>query len=259
MSHGGEKYLRRMTGQILDALVASVVAKARDGHVDVATLRSVGEALKSSPEFDAFYAHAYQHLADAIERDARIEMRRNALGRLMVHPLAPLFNDGPLDRSVLPNFFHFLQLTLGEQLDHYAEACNDLVQLLKLEKGEDFEWAHFYAHPDARVIQAKVLWIIAKAFKNFEARREWFVKLMQYHPSSISLGAHMFIPVPKAPVGSEQPKPFGKGEFCALFQALFSPLHDLPAADRARLHTALDDFDQKRFDRFMLDLAACQL
>ncbi|MCA1940578.1 MAG: hypothetical protein LDL26_06225 [Caenispirillum bisanense] len=256
MSHSGEKYLRRMTGQILDALVASVLAKAKGGTVDVATLRSVAEALKSNPEFDTFYGHAYEHLVEAIEKDSRIEMRRNALGRLMIHPLAPLFNDERLDRSILPNLFHFLQLSLGEQLEHYAEACADIVQMLKLEKGEDFEWDTFYAHPDARAIQAKVLWTIAKAFKNFDARREWFVKLMQYHPSSISLGAHMFIPVPK-PVGNEAPAPFGRAEFCTLFQALFAPLHDLPAAERANLHSALDDFDQKRFDRFMLDLAAC--
>lgn len=257
MSHFGEKYLRRMTGQILDALVASVVPQAKGGHVDLATLRSVAEALKSNPEFDAFYAAAYQHLADAIEKDSRIEMRRNALGRLMIHPLAPLFNDGQLDRSILPNLFHFLQLSLGEQLEHYAEACNDIVQVMKLEQGDAFEWDTFYARRDVRAIQAKVLWTIVKAFKNFDARREWFVKLMQYHPSSISLGAHMFIPVPK-PVGSEAPPAFGKAEFCTLFHALFAPLHDLPATERAHLQAILDDFDQKRFDRFMLDLAACQ-
>ncbi|GAA0587299.1 hypothetical protein [Caenispirillum bisanense] len=258
MSHSGEKYLRRMTGQILDALVAGVVPKAKDGHVDVATLRSLAEALKSNPEFDAFYHQAYVHLADEVERDARQELRRNALGRLMVHPLAGLFNDERLDRSILPNLFHFFQLSLGEQLEHYAETCSEIVQLMKLERGEDFAWDQFYADPQARAVQAKVLWTIVKAFKNFDARRDWFIKLMQYHPSSISLGAHMFIAAPK-PMGGEAPPPFGNEEFCTLFHALFSPLHDLPAEERAKLATILDDFDQKRFDRFMLDLAACRL
>lgn len=258
MSHSGEKYLRRMTGQILDALVAGVVPKAKEGHVDLATLRSVAEALKSNPEFDAFYHQVYAHLAEEIEHDSRQEMRRNALGRLMVHPLAALFNDGQLDRSILPNLFHFFQLSLGEQLEHYAEACNEIVQLMKLEQGEDFAWDAFYARSDARAVQAKVLWTIVKAFKNFDARCDWFIKLMQYHPSTISLGAHMFIAAPK-PMGGEAPPPFGKAEFCTLFHALFSPLHDLPAVERAKLATILDDFDQKRFDRFMLDLAACRL
>ncbi|WP_404385925.1 hypothetical protein [Caenispirillum salinarum] len=250
MQHNGPKYLREISGQVLDALVASVQAKASDGHVSVETLRGIAQALKTSPEFDAFYQQAYNTVYEAMERQTRIEQRRNALGRLMVHPLAGLLNDETLSREHLPNLFHFFQLSLGDQLAHYAETCNEVLDLVIAEQGEAFAWDDFYAHPDARIVQAKVLWTIVKTFRNFEGRRDWFIKLMQYHPSSISLGQHMFINTPRPPEGHTAP-PFGHGEFQVLLSALVSPLANLSTADKAMLHSALDDFDEDQLNAFL--------
>lgn len=258
MQQSGPKYLRRVAGQVLDAMVASLQAEARNGQVDVATLRKVAEALKTSPQFDSFYAHAFQTLAEGIEEQRRIELRRNALGRLMVHPLSGLLNDGTLSRDMLPNLFHFFQLSLGDQLAHYAETCDELLNLIRTEQGEDFTWDTFYAHPDARMVQMKVLWTIVKAFRHFEARQEWFIKLMQYHPSTISLGSHMFINAPR-PTGVEQVAPFSNQEFCVLFQALFRPIAHPSKETESMMRRALDDFDQKRFDTFLENLAACHM
>lgn len=256
MQHTGPKYLRRISAQVLDALVASLKAEARDGLVDLHTLENVAEALKTSPQFDSFYDHAFTTLAESLERQARIEQRRNALGRLMCHPLADLLNDETLSRDMLPNLFHFFQLSLGDQLAHYAETCSEVLQLVQAERGQDFTWDDYYAHPDARIVQFKVLWTIVKTFRNFDARREWFIKLMQYHPSSISLGSHMFINAPR-PAGNEPAPNFGRQEFCILLQALCAPLIDMDAEDSALLHSAVDDFDRARLDDFMAHLATC--
>lgn len=250
MQQSGPKYLRGISGQVIDAMLASVQAQAKDGHVSVETLRRVAQALKDSPDFDAFYQHAYDTLYRAMERQTRVEQRCNALGRLMVHPLADLLNDGTLSREHLPNLFHFFQLSLGDQLAQYAVICNEIVELLETEKGADFVWDDFYAHEGARIIQAKVLWKIVQTFSNFEARRDWFIKLMQYHPSSISLGQHMFIATPRPPVG-DAPPPFGQGEFRILLAALVSPLSHLSAADKALLHSAVPTFDESQLKAFL--------
>lgn len=256
MQHTGPNFLRRISTQVLDAMVTSLKAEARDGHVDIATLERVAQAIKSNPQFDHFYDHAYESLAEAMDRQARIEQRRNALGRLMCHPLADLLNEGTLGREMLPNLFHFFQLSLGDQLAHYAETCSDVLQLVQAEKGEDFVWDDFYAHQDARVVQYKVLWTIVKTFRNFNARQDWFIKLMQYHPSTISLGSHMFINAPR-PMGTDPAPVFGRQEFCILFRALFRPLTDMTPGDTALLRSAVDDYDGPRLRQFLDSLAAC--
>lgn len=253
MQHNGPKYLRGISGQVLDAMVASVQAQAKDDHVSVETLRAVAEALKNSPEFDAFYDHAYNTLYNAMQHQTRIEQRRNALGRLMVHPLASLLNDGTLSREHLPNLFHFFQLSLGDQLAQYADTCTEVLDLVKAERGVDFVWDDFYAHRDARIVQIKVLWTIVKTFRNFEARRDWFIKLMQYHPSSISLGAHMFIASPRLATTDSVPS-FDQEDFKVLLSALISPLAHLSKSDIAMLQSVLDDFNEARLAAFLEQL-----
>jgi hypothetical protein len=76
---------------------------------------------------------------------------------------------------------------------------------------------------------------------------------MQYHPSSISLGAHMFISTPRPPAGETAPT-FGPGEFQVLVGALVSPLAHLSEADKTMLHSVLDDFDEERLAAFLKNI-----
>ena len=106
--------------------------------------------------------------------------------------------------------------------------CVEAHDELKAKAGDAFTWDLFYADTRAKLVLFEVLMRIADAFKRFDARKEWFIGLMQYAPTTIGLASNVFVPNPKAKTWS-----FGADEFAQMFQHLFKPVRALNAADKA--------------------------
>jgi hypothetical protein len=84
-------------------------------------------------------------------------------------------------------------MVLGDEEAVAAERCHAIVKTLKDDLGDHFTWDAFYADAEAKVISWHVLVKIAASFKRYELRKDWFIKLMQYHPTTVSLASNAFV------------------------------------------------------------------
>ncbi|MBF0334885.1 MAG: hypothetical protein HQL40_14765 [Alphaproteobacteria bacterium] len=212
-----------------------VKERASQGYVSVADLEKVASALAAATStplaslFETSEKSCFaQHEMEIIKR-----MRSDAFGRLLVHRFAPLLEDGTVARSLLPNFFSALKMILGdEELQRLQDQAVAVVADLKAEGS--FSWDAFYATPAALDIVDAALVRIGRAFRRFDMRRDWFIKLMAHNPSSVSLGSNAFLPIKR-----EAAAPFGEAEFFALMKALFADVR--PGKIDARRQKAITD------------------
>lgn len=257
MGARGPKHLRRTTNVVLDALLKAAEA-FHDRPMSHTALRQSVEALKTSPDFDEFYRRAYREMMEIVENEKLEQRRTNAFGRLIIHPLGGLFAEGALDRDILPNIFSFIHLVLGDDAEAYGERCSDIVRGMKEEMGDDFSWDAFYDEPRAKLVQWHSLARIATSFRRWDLRKDWFIKLMQYTPTTVSLGQNAFV-VREHEHDHEDPRVFGEREFCQFFQALFTPLTQISPADEERFRKEFGTDPHHLIGQFLVHLASCRV
>lgn len=234
----GPRQIRDAANELLEVFLRVVEQRHADQPLSLAELRRTAEALKASPDFDALYDRAYSELQNqalahalAIERDAqRVEM----FHRVVTHPLDPLLDSGVVNRDALPNFFNFLRLVLGDEVDAFHERCVAAHDELKAKAGDAFTWDMLYEDDRAKLVLYEVLLRIAEAFRRFDARKEWFIGLMQYAPTTIGVASNVYVPNPRAKTWA-----FGDSEFTQMFQCLFQPVRTMSDADRALFQSKL--------------------
>lgn len=257
MGTRGPKLLRRTTNHVLDALLHAAEQGFRGGAVPMHGLHDIVEGLKASLQFDEFYRRAYGELTGIIEQEKIEHRRTNAFGRLMVHQLGEVLEDGTLDRAILPNIFSFFHLVLGDDAQLYGDRCHEILGDLKAELGDDFTWDVFYGEPAAKLILWHTLTRIATSFKRWDLRKDWFIKLMQYTPTTVSLGQSAF--VVREVDHAEEPRVFGNREFCAFFTALFSPLTEISSGDEALFKKEFGSDPHHLIGQFLVHLASCEV
>lgn len=257
MGEAGPDQLRKTTNVVLDALVQAAERAAGGRPLPVPLLVEIVAGLKQSAAFDDFYQRSYAEIA-AQAASAEIDSRRtNAFGRLMLHPLDPLFDSGRLDRALIANLFNFLHLALGEEADAHAALCRDRIAALREELGPSFTWDAFYDDDAIKAVYWKVLLRIAESFRRFELRRDWFIKLMQHRQNTVSLGSNAFYAVEHDPAA--EPIPFEDGEFALLLHAWFDPLEDLSPRDLLAFRHACGKAPRDLIGPFLTRLAACRV
>jgi hypothetical protein len=229
--HNGPRQIRDTANELLEAFIRAIEQTHAGKPVSPAELRRIADALKASADLDHLFERAYDELqshalahALAVERDAqRVEM----FHRVVTHPLDELLDNEVVARDALPNFFNFLRLVLGDEVDAFQARCVEAHDEIKATAGDTFTWDMLYADPRAKLVLYEVLARIAEAFKRFDARREWFIGLMQYAPTTIGLASNVFVPNPKAKTWS-----FGPEEFAQMFRHLFKPVQSMSDADK---------------------------
>ena len=257
MSGRGPAYLRKVTNTVLDALLQAAEAAGHDRGLSQEGLAELVARLKVSDQFAEFYRRSYRQLLEAVAEDELQHKRSDAFHRLMVHPFSPHLQDGTFDRAILPNVFSFYQLVLGEEAQTWGEECRAVVEELKVRLGDDFHWDAFYDDPAAKRILWHALVRVAASFKRWDLRRDWFIKLMQYTPTTVSMGQNAFVVKPGEHEPAE-PRVFTNHEFCQFLQAQFSPLTDLSAADIETFRREFGGDPHHVIGDFLLHLAACQ-
>ncbi len=258
MGSRGPKLLRRTTNVVLDALLQAADTAYPGKPLSRDILHDIVDGLKISGQFDEFYRRAYRELMEVVDEEKLEQRRQNAFGRLMVHPLSELFHKDILSRDILPNIFSFLHLVLGDDAEIYGERCLKRVRDLREELGEDFSWDVFYDDPEAKVVMWRTLVRIAESFKRWDVRKDWFMKLMQYTPSTVSLGQSAFV-VREHGGHHDEPHIFNNHHFCAFFQALFSPLTDMDKADEKHFREMFGTDPHHLIGHFLVHLAACEV
>jgi hypothetical protein len=247
MTNTGPRQIRDAANELLDAFIRAIEQSYADRPVNAGDLRRVAEALKASPDFDALFDRAFsevqtQALAHALAQ-AHDAQRVEMFHRVLTHPLDPLLDAEVIHRDALPNFFNFLRLVLGDAVDAFQERCVATHDELKAKAGEDFTWDVFYADDRVKLVLYEVLVRIAEAFKRFDARKEWFIGLMQYSPTTIGVASNVYVPNPKAGKWV-----FGESEFTQMFRHLFKPVRNLTKQEHELFATKLGRTPEEAFD-----------
>ena len=216
----GREELQKFAQTVLGALL---VSSRREDLADEA--RAFLESDRCAELINQFLGT----LVHAVASEMAQERRADPFRRLLVHPLTELLESEAVSRALLPNYFNFLHLVLGDQQDELTRRCEAIIE--EVRQDPHFTWDFFYDDPRAKAVLWGVLMRIVEAFKRFEPRRDWFISLMQNRMHAVSLGSNAFVPL----VHSEEDNKvsFDKPQFDLLFGALFRPLLRLSAQDDA--------------------------
>jgi hypothetical protein len=246
----GPEFLRQMANKLFDALVQGAQAEAQKAPFSIDTLRQLVEAMKSAPDYDHYYRASYDSLMKVVEEDARRGARINAFGRLLVHPLDPLFSEDRLDRRLIGNFFFFVRSLFGDEVEAMADEAASVAEEIRVGAGGSLDWVAFYADPRAKQLYFKVVARVIRAFRVFESRRDWVMKVMQHDPTAVGLSSNVYIERPF----EGQALPFGDREFYLFFDGLIRPLANLSAEDAALYRSATGDDPARTVSNFLSEL-----
>jgi len=220
MSVQGREELHRFAQMIVGAFLVSA---RQEGLAEEA------KAFLASDRCAELVNHFLGNLVHAVASKMAQERRSDPFRRLLIHPLTEILESGGLSRSLLPNFFNFLHLVLGDGQAELTRLCEEVLEDVK--RDPHFTWDFFYEDPRAQRVLWTVLMRIAETFKRFEPRRDWFLGLMQNRPHAISIAPNAFMPLEHTE--EEDQAPFGLEQFNLLFGALFRPLLGMDSAQDA--------------------------
>lgn len=249
MTNRGPRQLRETANTLLDAFIRAVENAGAGGKLSLADLARVAEGLKASPELEPVYERAYAEIAAGVLQESQDAQRVEVFHRLMTHPLDPLLDSGDLSRDALPNFFNFLRLVLGEEVDTLQQRCVEVHDDLRAKFGDAFTWDMFYTDDRAKLILYRVLARVAETFKRFDPRRDWFISVMQYTPASIGVAHNVFVPNK-----GRETYTFGEAEFKRMFRHLFAPVKKMGEADRALFERELGTTPDATFAALLREL-----
>jgi hypothetical protein len=255
----GALHLRKTTNTVLDALIQAT-EDGRPPLPGINALHDIVATLKTSAAFDDFYSRAYREMMEIVATEEQVQKRVNVFGRLLIHPMSDLFKTGVFDRDILPNVFSFLHLVLGDECDAFGAQCTAIVAALREEQGDNFTWDAFYDDGEAKKILWRTLVRIAALFKRWDVRKEWFIKLMQYTPSTVSMGQSAFVVKDNHGGGEREPaepRVFTERHFCQFFQAMFRPLTEIKAADGEVFRREFGADPHHLIGDFLMHLASC--
>jgi transcriptional regulator with XRE-family HTH domain len=249
MSKSGASHIRQTANTLLDAFIAAVEKGFGENRPSAGDLKRLAEALKTSPDLQPVYEKAFADLRDSVLSQANEAQRVEVFHRLMTHPLDRLLDSEALSRDALPNFFNFLRLVLGEQVDALQARCVAIHDELKAAHGDAFTWESFFGDDRAKAVLYRVPARIAETFRRFEPRREWFIGIMQYTPASIGIASNVFVPN-----RNRESYLFGTDEFTRMFRHLFAPVRNLDGADRTLFERELGTAPERVFEPLFKEL-----
>lgn len=247
---------RNTAGVALRAFLDLLEEAAADGKVSVETARRIAEAVMAAGgPIAAIYARAELACDEAFSIRRIESQRHDRLGRLIVHPFAHLL-DTPcsgVERKNLPQFFTAIRMILGDEAHEALKArCAVLAEMFRTPEGI-IDWERVYDDPEAALIREQVLVAIARSFRRFEPRVDWFLIVMNSTATAVSLGSGAFIP---RKADDRPAQEFAERSFCRLFHALFAGCRpeDYDTAARAAFAERWGAPPEKVFGPLCVDL-----
>ena len=150
-----------------------------------------------------------------------MQERKFPLERLLVKNFALLLADRDkepkqgvnLSRRVIPAFQYSLQQMVGPDMLHeYEDRSRNLIQQIRDDAGDNFEWSMVYENNQANVIIADILIYSSRYFTDIAKRRQWMIDVF-----------HRMMPAGKGEI--EKKWQFGDVEFHMLIGSLYNDLY----------------------------------
>jgi len=218
----GGKRCRGVAGVAIRALIDLLDESASDGTVTMDVVRRIANAVLSARGPLSDYYARWEEGCDSAFTLRRIEQQRtDFIGRILTQPFHLLLNEpeSGIERKNLPQFFAAVRMIVGDEpFDGLRTRANQAAERHRTEEGM-VAWPQFYRDHDVVLIFEHLAVAIARSFRRFEPRKDWFLIIMNSSPSSISTGSTGFIP---KKAEDKVLREFNEGHMGRMFQALFS-------------------------------------
>lgn len=174
----------------------------------------------SDPEIRSLLSEGWDMIYRAVEEVNWSEDRNQVLERLIVRNFSHLLSPRgkppvpgeTLSRRIIPAFLFMLQQMIGrERLDEYQVKCHELVDQVKRESGDIFEWETIYASPYANLLVQDILVLMAQYLRDVPKRRQWMIDVFSRN-------------MPAPHTDAERDWHFGDQEFHLMVEALYANL-----------------------------------
>lgn len=222
MREPGGKRCRSVAAVAILALTDLLEETSSDGTVTMEEVRRVAKAVLAARGPLGDHYAMWEDGCDAAFTLRRIERQRtDFIGRILTQPFSSFFDDknSGIERKHLPQFFSAVRMIVGEEpFDVLRTRANKAAERHRTPEGM-VAWSDFYADDDTKAVFEEVAVTMARSFRRFEPRKDWFLIIMNSSPSSVSTSSNAFIPKrPEDKVLRE----FSEAHMCRLFQALFA-------------------------------------
>lgn len=218
----GGKRCRSVAAVAILALTDILEEGAVDGMVSMNEVRRVAKAvLAARGPLGEHYA-LWEDGCDAAFTLRRIERQRvDFIGRILARPFSDYFDDkaSGIERKHLPQFFAAVRMIVGtEPFDVLRARAGSAAERHRTPDGM-VGWPDFYADADVKMVFEELLVTIARSFRRFEPRKDWFLIIMNSSPSSVSTASNAFIPKRQE---DKVLREFTELHMARMFQALFA-------------------------------------
>ncbi|MGE5545752.1 MAG: hypothetical protein ACM33T_02560 [Solirubrobacterales bacterium] len=215
------KRCRDMVGVTIRAFVNLLQDAAIDDKVTMDGVRRIAQAILSAGgPLAVYYARTESMCAATFELAAIGNRRTDYLGRLITEPFAHLLDDpdSGIDRKHLAQFFAAIRMIVGDEA--HADLQARATVIAESHRGDQgmIDWDSFHDDPEIRAILEQVQVTVARSFRRFDGRKDWFLLLMNQTMASVSLASNAF--VPRKP-DDKPPPEFKEEQMARLFDALF--------------------------------------
>ena len=215
---------RQTAGIVVRAFINLMQEVAVEGKVSLDDVLRIGAAVMGAGgPLANFYARTETRCEAGFAMAVVERQRTDFFGRLLCSTFEHLLDqhDSGIERKNLPQFFAAVRMLLGE--DTHEEMKSRSTYLVERNRGEDglIDWPRYFADPEALLIIEQVLVTLARSFRRFEPRRDWFLIVMNSSPSAISLGSSVFVPKRQE---DKVTRGFNDIHMVRLFEAMFSTM-----------------------------------
>lgn len=215
---------RQTAGIVVRAFVNLMQEVAVDGKVSLEDVQRIGAAVMGAGgPLANFYARTETRCEAGFAMAVVERQRTDFFGRLVCSTFEDLLErkDSGIERKNLPQFFAAIRMLLGE--DNYEEMKSRCTWLVERNRGEDslIDWPRYFADPDAQLVVENVLVTVARSFRRFEPRKDWFLIVMNSSPSAVSLGSSVFVPKRQE---DKVTRGFNDIHMVRLFETMFSSM-----------------------------------
>lgn len=252
----------RATVDALMALFFNAVREKFSGAAAQGLTRDDVDAIATyfadgSPELDAYYRHLFSNYDRLNAAMTMNRMRNDEFNRLIVESFedylvdraAPKDAKAPPDRlprEILPALFHASRQILGEEfVEKSAKTCRDIRRILEERDGPAFSWDSFFGDAKVAQVQQRAIARIVVYFRtDFEAKKKWMVKTLNYNSGTEIKG------------GIASSYLFNEGRLKILLMAMIRRVDAsvMSAEARAQLVANIGDERVKTIERVKMDV-----
>ena len=208
------------------AFAAALTDQAVDGRVSLSAIQRLCEVLSHAQgPLLRHFENADQDCAAQFSLEQEARQRANYLGRIVVKTFSHLLGDSGtgIDRKHLQPFLGAVEMVLGEvRYTELQDRCKAIIDTIP-RKGRLIPWDEFFLHPEALIVLEEIQISLARTFANFEARKDWFLIVMNSTHADQSASSQ-----------TRKPLDFGESQLVSLLSGVFASVRPSEMTDQAK-------------------------